>query len=225
MVRLRLHFDEIVIPNTISLENQKWFFTHNKRSTVEALSDLLAYFSHLFFLGIPVFFVMGSPSMSVWVKGLLLITGLAALALSLYSMPKLRRKIIESQKLKCARYRKLKAPELIEELKQAGYTIVGDNPEEVLITNDQPYVLNTEGVRYLVKGFQIWTDTIETNLKLSDSVVENQIKEENKLRKEETKLKRISYLVNHHESVHGPMTPEEKSAFVSALDLAFSTSS
>lgn len=204
-------WEDLVLPNP-SIYSSKWHFSENDKTGVakmiEAVGAAVVIFGFLFLFGrtgpFPEFLADGVVFFVCFIS-----TFIAALIL----LPKVSKRVIAVRERKRDEYRAQHAHVIIDAMNEQGWTFLGKNPVETLIKDNNPYVKNADGIRYYVRQFYIGRENIDVMLSLSDPEAERAMKEAGKQR-------RIQFEVNVYERANGPMTPEEKAAFVAALTIS-----
>lgn len=204
-------WEELTLPNP-SISSNKWHFTDNDKSgtaqMIEGLGAVAAIIGFLFLFG------RIGPFPELLADGtVFLISYLTTLAASFFLFHKFAKHVVAGREKKRDEYRAQHASTIIDALGEQGWTILGENVVETITKDNNPYMMNENGVRYYARQLYIGRENITVMLRLSDPKVEKAMKEEEKQR-------RIEFEINVYESKNGPMTPEEKTAFVAALTVA-----
>jgi hypothetical protein len=201
-------FEQVKLPNSSSISYKKWNFNDiqakDLQNTVTSLGYLILTVAVLFSL---------KPILAVTnefvVFGVLLIVPSAAI----YFLPKLGKRLSLVREKKRDEYRRENASTIINLLNEQGWTLWNKDSVETLVSDNNPYLVNPEGVRYYAKYFDIRDASIIFHLTLSDNEVEDN------LRKVE-KQKQIEYQMRLYEISNGVMSPEKREGFVAALELS-----
>jgi hypothetical protein len=84
---------------------------------------------------------------------------------------------------------------------------------QTLIKDDNPYLVNKNGVRYYARQFYIGEENVTFMVELRDEDVEKEMADKEK-------QSRIDFLTKRYEDAHGAMSPETKSAFVEGIRMS-----
>lgn len=135
---------------------------------------------------------------------------IAMISGSFFAATKLSKRIVSSQKKKRKDYREQYAKTIIEKLAEKGWTIDSRDAVVTLVHDNNPYVVNANGIRYYARQFRIEKGQVSCIFYLSDEEAEKTVQDR------ET-AGRIAFLVSQYEKTNGPMSPEKKSGFEAAL--------
>jgi hypothetical protein len=205
------HWEQVTLPNP-SISSSKWHFSDNDKDgvakTIESFGLVVAIFGFLLLFG------RIGPFPELMSNGVVFLAFfISTFVAALFFLPKVSKRVIASRERKRDEYRAQHAHIIIDAVGEQGWTILGKNPVETLIKDNNPYMENSDGIRYYARQVYIGRENIDVMLKLSDPEAERAIKESEKQR-------RIQFEVNVYERANGPMTPEEKAAFVAALTIS-----
>jgi hypothetical protein len=201
---------EVTLPNP-SISAAKWNFEgyqkESQEKTISQVGFLVTLMGALFLL---------RPFALIMNEVLVLVSFFAVIAVGLFLSPKVAKAVVTRREKKKVEYRYANAAAVIDLLKQHGWELVNPNlndPLGLLVHDNNPYLMNEEGVRYYTMQFYIGKDDIQLMLRLSDREVEEAIKETEK-------QNRINFLVQRYETSNGVMSPEKKAGFVAALEMS-----
>lgn len=202
-------WEELTLSNS-SISSDKWHFNDNDKTglakTIEGLGFVAVMFGFLFLFGAK------GPVPELMANGVVfLVVFLATLVAALFLLPKFSKRVIAGREKKRDEYRAQHASTIIDALGEQGWTVLGENAVETIVKDNNPYMLNKDGIRYYARQLYIGRENIDVVFTLSDRKAE-------KVMKEAEKQERIAFEIDVHERKNGgPMTPEEKAAFVAAL--------
>ena len=205
-------WEELTLSNS-SISSNKWHFSENDKTglakTIEGLGFVAVMFGFLFLFGAK------GPVPELMANGVIfLISFLATLAVAaFFLLPNVSKRVIAGREKKRNEYRAQHASTIIDALGEHGWTVLGENAVETIVKDNNPYMLNENGIRYYARQLYIGRENIDVVFTLSDPKAE-------KAMKEAEKQERIAFEIDVHERKNGgPMTPEEKAAFVAALTI------
>lgn len=204
-------WEELTLSNS-SISSDKWHFNDNDKTglakMIEGLGAVVVIIGFLLLFGrigpFPEFLADGT---------VFLISYLATLVASFFLLHKAAKRIVAGREKKRDEYRAQHASTILDALGEQGWTVLGENAVETIVKDNNPYMLNKDGIRYYARQLYIGRENINLVLTLSDRKAE-------KVMKEAEKQERIAFEINVYESKNGPMTPEAKVAFVAALTIA-----
>lgn len=204
-------WEELTLSNP-SISSDKWHFTDNDKSgtaqMIEGLGAVVVIIGFLLLFGrigpFPEFLADGT---------VFLISYLTTLVASFFLFHKFAKHVVAGREKKRDEYRAQHASTIIDALSEQGWTVLGENVVETIVKDNNPYMLNENGIRYYARQLYIGRENITVMLRLSDPKAERAMTEAKK-------QQRIEFEVNRREKANGPMTPEEKTAFVAALTIA-----
>jgi hypothetical protein len=202
-------WEEFSLPNP-SISPNKWHFNENDKTGLAKLIEASGLAATI--IGFLLIFGRLGPFPNI--DGTVFTIGLIVVfTAALFLFPKVSKRIIATRGRKRDEYRAQHASLIIDTLGQQGWTIFSNNPVETIIKDNNPYMLNEDGVRYYTRQLYIGRENITVMLNLSDQKAEQDMREAKKQR-------RIEFEINVYETKNGPMTPAEKAAFVAALTVA-----
>ena len=204
-------WEELTLSNS-SISPNKWHFSENDKAGLAKMIELSGAAATIF--GFFLLFGRIGPFPELMTDGtVFLISFLAVFASALFLLPKVSKRVIAGREKKRDEYRAQHASTIIDALGEQGWKILGQDSVKTIIKDNNPYMENEDGVRYYARQLYIGSKNIDVVLVLSDPKAERAMQEAKKQR-------RIEFEVNLHERKNGPMTPEEKAAFVAALTVA-----
>lgn len=202
-------WEDLVLPNP-GIASNKWRYTENDRNGTAKMIELLG--AAIVIFGF--FLLFGRIGPFPIENGVIfLVAFLGTLALALFLLPKVSKRVNAARAKKRDEYRAQNASIIIDALAQQGWKIRNKDAVKTLVTDDNPYMENADGVRYYARQIYIGPKEITIMLNLSDRKTEQAMED---ARKE----KRIAFEIGVYERKNGPMTPEAKEAFVAALNIA-----
>jgi hypothetical protein len=202
-------WEELTLPVS-SLSPDKWHFSENEKTGLEKMIVGLGLLGTVF--GFLFLFGRLGPFPKLMDGAVFFISFFAVFGIAVFTFSKISKHAVATRERKRDEYRAQHASSIIDALAEQGWTVFGHNPVATLIKDNNPYLLNENGVRYYARQLYIGRENIIIMLHLSDQKVEQNIRETEKQR-------RIEFEINVYEGENGPMTPEEKAAFVAALTI------
>jgi hypothetical protein len=202
-------WEDLTLPNP-SISGNKWHYTENDQTgtakTIEALGAVVTIVGFLLLFGRIGPFPIKDGT-------IFLIGFIGSFVAALVLLPKISKRVITTRAKKRDEYRAQHAALIIDALGEQGWKVLGQDAVKTIVKDNNPYLVNEDGVRYYARQIYIGPENINIMLTLSDSKVEREIKDAEK-------NKRIEFEMNVYERKSGPMTPEAKEAFVAALNIA-----
>lgn len=211
-------WEDVEFPNP-AISSKKWNFNYDDAKSLE--KNMGAF---LPFLAIVLFFALFSRfgPFSSFVSGfgnetvgaiaffavfILMLVG------SFFLASKLSKRMVASRNRKRDEYRAANAATIIDALAEQGWKIVGKDAVQTLIKDDNPYLVNKNGVRYYARQFYIGEENVTFMVELRDEDVEKEMADKEK-------QSRIDFLMKRYEDAHGAMSPDTKSAFVEGIRMS-----
>lgn len=139
-----------------------------------------------------------------------------AALLSVYAYPALAQFIGQYGEKKEKEYRRIHAPILVSALTREGLHVFctkSMTPAEVLTVDNMPLILDENNIQYRLNYIQ-W-DNVRGEMSLSAYLDDKEVKAEIK---QDSKQRRIDFLIEQEEMKNGRMSEERKSGFVAALN-------
>jgi hypothetical protein len=193
-----------------SISVDKWSFNEDSKEWLEkliTLGGLLLIFAAVVFLFSPVFPALHDEGNAF------LITFGVSLAAGIFFLPKIAKKAVARKEHKRDEYRAANAHIILDGLAEFGWKLDSKDAVGTLVKDNNPYVVNADGVRYYISQLYIGRDEIHVMFSLSDEKAKEDIKENEKQRE-------IDFFISRYEEANGPMSAEKKAGFVAALELA-----
>lgn len=204
-------WEDLTLSNS-SISPDRWSFSENDKTGLAKMIEGAG--AVVTIIGFLLLFGRIGPFPELMANGaVFLISFLAVFVSALFLLPKLSKYVIAGREKKRDEYRAQHASTIIDALGEQGWKILGQNTVETLVKDNNPYLINEDGVRYYARQLHIGRENIDVMLEISDPKAEQAMREA-------TKQRRITFQVNVYERENGSMTPQEKAAFVAALNIA-----
>lgn len=207
-------WEDVEFPNP-SISSKTWNFTYDDAKALEKTIGALLPFASivLFFALFSKFSPLGQLFDGSTVSGIIYFAiFMGMLVSSFFIADKLSKRMVKKRNRNRDEYRATHAATIIDALAEKGWKIVGKDAVQTLVKDDNPYLVNKNGVRYYARQFYIGENFVAIMVELRDEAVQKEMKEEKK-------QSQIEFLVNRYETEHGPMTSEMKSGFVAGLNM------
>lgn len=207
-------WEDIEFPNP-SISSKKWNFTYDDAKSLEKVLGALLPFGSivLFFALFSKFSPLGQLFDGSDVSGIIYIAiFMGMLVSSFFIAGKLAKRMVKNRNRNRDEYRAANASIVIDALAEKGWKIVGSDAVNTLVKDNNPYLVNKNGTRYYARQFYIGENYVAIMVELSDTEVEQQMRNE-------TKKSRIEFLVQKYEESNGAMTSEMKAGFVAGLNM------
>lgn len=207
-------WEDIEFPNP-SISSKKWNFTYDDAKSLEKVLGALLPFGSivLFFALFSKFSPLGQLFDGSDVSGIIYIAiFMGMLVSSFFIAGKLAKRMVKNRNRNRDEYRAANASIVIDALAEKGWKIVGSDAVNTVVKDNNPYLVNKNGTRYYARQFYIGENYVAIMVELSDTEVEQQMRNE-------TKKSRIEFLVQKYEESNGAMTSEMKAGFVAGLNM------
>lgn len=208
-------WEDVEFPNP-DISSKKWNFNYDDAKALEKTVGALLPFASivLFFALFSKFSPLGKLFDGSDVSGIIYIAiFLGMLVSSFFIAVKLSKRMVKKRNSKRDEYRAANAATIIDALAEQGWKIVGKDAVQTLIKDDNPYLVNKNGVRYYARQFYIGQENVTFMVELRDEGVEKEMADKEK-------QSRIDFMLKRYEDANGVMSPETRSAFVEGAKMS-----